>query len=278
MPTYTVIKQFRDKYNFSIIHLVGEDISDFEQSRLDELVSRGYASDGSTPDPGGSGGLINQTLPEDVTVILNGKKIIFSEPDYPDTFLTIDSTDDAEVVGIQAVNPTNDGNYATFGGRTSDVQSEFVLGAYFNGGVKLVLVRAISNSAGSTAEYSSDTHTFNGNVKIYGTDVDTATNKILYLVSTSYPNGIIKADVDADTRKVRIILGDVSAGGNNTKLQVNDINQTIVHTANAHTFNGKIINPDIVAKNFADDIAAAAGNVAIGEDYHTDGIKKVRII
>lgn len=53
---------------------------------------------------------------------------------------------------------------------------------------------------------------------------------------------------------------------------------SMVYTSDTHTFNGKIIVPDIVAKNFADDAAAALGGVELGEDYHTDGVKKVRIV
>lgn len=69
-----------------------------------------------------------------------------------------------------------------------------------------------------------------------------------------------------------------SDGTNIVQIIGNPQLNTIGYVAATHTFVGKIINPDIVAKNFADDAAAAIGGVAVGEDYHTDGVKKVRII
>lgn len=67
-------------------------------------------------------------------------------------------------------------------------------------------------------------------------------------------------------------------GVNNTNIQGDAIDNSIIYTAAFHTFNGKIINPDIVSKNFVDDASAQTGGVAVGEDYHTDGVKKVRIV
>lgn len=61
-------------------------------------------------------------------------------------------------------------------------------------------------------------------------------------------------------------------------LNADEGSKNIDYSADTHTFNGKIIIPGIVAKNFADDAAAEIGGVEIGEDYHTDGVKKVRII
>ncbi len=52
---------------------------------------------------------------------------------------------------------------------------------------------------------------------------------------------------------------------------------TLAYTADTHTFNGAIINTDLVAANFADDAAAATGLVAVGGLYHTAGVVKVRL-
>jgi hypothetical protein len=39
--TYIVVAEFRDLYNFNLIHKVGEDVSYFNQERLNGLVETG---------------------------------------------------------------------------------------------------------------------------------------------------------------------------------------------------------------------------------------------
>ena len=40
-PTYTVIHQFNDKHNFATIYRIGQDVSHFNEARLQELISKG---------------------------------------------------------------------------------------------------------------------------------------------------------------------------------------------------------------------------------------------
>jgi hypothetical protein len=40
-PTHVVVNEFRDAEDFNTIHEAGKDVSHFEQSRLEKLVSLG---------------------------------------------------------------------------------------------------------------------------------------------------------------------------------------------------------------------------------------------
>lgn len=52
---------------------------------------------------------------------------------------------------------------------------------------------------------------------------------------------------------------------------------TITHTADTHTFNGKIVSPTVLAANYANDAAAGVGGIPVGGIYHTSGTLKIRL-
>lgn len=68
-----------------------------------------------------------------------------------------------------------------------------------------------------------------------------------------------------------------SNGTNKVQIIGLPVTNEIQYKAVVHKFDGKIINLEIIPKDFPDDTTAAAGGVEIGEDYHDNGIKRVRI-
>lgn len=59
----------------------------------------------------------------------------------------------------------------------------------------------------------------------------------------------------------------------------NSLDHKPAHNGNAPSIQEVAIEPQVpkLEDNFANDAAAAAGGVAIGEEYHTAGDSKVRI-
>lgn len=81
-------------------------------------------------------------------------------------------------------------------------------------------------------------------------------------------------DVDGYTF---IFVADDGTGGHEVSIIGNAANETIIYTADTHTFDGEIINPDLVEADFVDDVSAAAGGIAVGGLYHNAGAVRVRI-
>lgn len=133
------------------------------------------------------------------------------------------------------------------------------------------LPEPVSDHDAATKKYVDDNAGGVGN-NIYTADDSLISDRIVDLNSHSLSFNDM-AGMGIGMSPATDLIGLGTEGGCEIQMHAN----AATYTADTHTFNGKIINPDIVAKNFADDAAAATGGVEIGEDYHTDGVKKVRI-
>lgn len=86
-------------------------------------------------------------------------------------------------------------------------------------------------------------------------------------VSTGIANGTVHLEAFFDDGDKEVnITGTANASGS-----------TLEYTADTHKINGQIINPELVAADFADDTAAATGLIPVGGLYHTGGVVKVRL-
>lgn len=221
---------------------------------------------------------INDLLPvhlqADRTVDLNGNALQFQYGG--NNFLLIDPTVNGENSQLAAFNSTGGGSYASDDLITTDVLAEFYMNAAFDGESKVVEIHGLTNTTTSELTYTADTHTFNAGanqyLKLDGvgfiTDIEasdgTASSRSRYrgdLVGNHVSFSLVSEDGTTDGVE---IFGDGQA-------------QTIEYTADAHTFNGSVITPDLLALDFVDDAAATGGGVAVGQWYHTSGTLKIRL-
>ena len=99
---------------------------------------------------------------------------------------------------------------------------------------------------------------------------DENNSKAQILLSDNIGSGGLEIHSDSDDGyKFTINAGD---GNNQVSIDGDAVDNSITHTAGNHIF------PDLVAKNFANDGAAASGGVPIGALYHTSGTLKIRLV
>lgn len=67
---------------------------------------------------------------------------------------------------LQAFNNTEDGNYAVFQATADETTATFSVNSTFNDGVKQASIYGTTTALGTQIEYTADTHTFEGTVKL----------------------------------------------------------------------------------------------------------------
>lgn len=206
------------------------------------------------------GGGFPPTLSADTTVDLNGKILKFDQGGQ--SLLNLDP------VSFQSTMVAADGTAAAgfdFSGNSGgSVYFDIVASDGGSG-----LAEITGDAQANTLSYTAGTQTLNGE---FLNALMSNTIDLEAVLSEGNPFGTFL--LEQSTGMVRLRGSD---GTDTIEILMDGIAQEITHTADTHTFNGRVIGAVAAADDFADDAAATSGGVPVGGLYHTAGVVKINL-